>query len=333
MGGKSAFLVAGGAIAGVAAAAFGLAKTAANVGDELLTLSEKTGISVEELSALKFVAEQSDTNIGTLANGLKFLSKNMVDAADKNSGVAKAFSALHVETRNSDGSLRDVNDVLLDVADRFSEMEDPALKTKLAMELFGKSGAELIPMLNQGGAGIEALMEKAEELGLIMSTETAKAGDEFNNSLNALWSSVKALGVSVGGELLGPLTVTMDFITAIAVPVIKGLGGIISTAISIVLEFAAGFTAVYLAATKLTDALGITEGASKGAYEVMERLHKSSNEWANKADKAFTSIFTGSDKSDKSLKKLGKTKDEHTKITDKQVQAELESGKAKDEEK
>lgn len=332
MGGKNTFLITGGAIAGVAAAAFGLAKTAANAGEELYELSQKTGISVEELSALKFAAEQSETNIHSLANGLKFLGNNMVEATDKNSKAALAFRALQVETKNTDGSLRSTKDVLMDVADRFTEMEDPALKSKLAMELFGKAGVDLIPFLKNGSIGIEELIEKAKELGLIISTETAVASDAFNDSLDALVKTLKSLAIQAGTPLLEPFTKVFDFIAIVGIPFVKGLVIILDGLIAGVYSTAAGFTSLWYASAKLTDSLGITDGAAQTAYDTMMKFSDESDKWKSHAENTFKAIFTGTDKSNEALKDLGKTKEKHTKITDKQVQAELESADAKKEE-
>lgn len=152
-GGGNIFLGATAAIAAAGAAVFALAKTTANAGDKLNDISEKTGVSVEKLSLLKFAAEQSNTNIEALAGGLKFLGKSMMDAQDKNSAAADTFKALQIETKNLDGSLRPMDDVLLDVADRFQDLTDPALKSTVAMQLFGKSGVDLVPFLNQGAKG------------------------------------------------------------------------------------------------------------------------------------------------------------------------------------
>jgi phage-related minor tail protein len=83
--------------------------------------------------------------------------------------------------------------VLLDLADTFQAMPDGPRKTALAMELFGRSGAELIPFLNQGRDGIEALQAKMRDLGLEMNTNTAKAAEAFNDALAAVGYAIQGL--------------------------------------------------------------------------------------------------------------------------------------------
>lgn len=333
MGGKNTFLVAGGAIAGVAAAAFGLAKTAANAGDELFALSEKTGVSVERLSALKYAAEQSETNIGDLTTGLKFLGKSMVEASvDADSKAAVAFRALQIEFKNADGSLRPLNDILMDLADRLSDMHDPALKSTIAMELLGKAGVNLIPFLNQGSKGINTLTSAAETFGMIISTETAKAGDDFNDSLKTLVSSLTALAVQAGTPLLKPFTDLFNLLSAIGVPLIKGLSAVLNSALAGAYGLATAFSAVWYASAKLTDALGITKDMAQTAMDWMMKFSKQNEESTAAANKAFISIVSGSDKVDKTTKDLIKTKKEDVKITDAQVQKSLESADAKKKE-
>lgn len=170
-----------------------LARSAIEAGDAMAKLSKQSGLSVATLSALKFAADQSETSIEELAKGIRFLSRNAVESA-------KDFEAIAVATRDSQGNLRKVDEVLLDVADRFARMPDGIEKTELAMRLFGKSGADLIPFLNQGRAGIQELMQEAQRLGVVMSEDFAKAADSFNDNM----AKVKAGGASLLQGVIAP---------------------------------------------------------------------------------------------------------------------------------
>lgn len=192
---------------GSAAGAIGLSvRSAIDTGDSFNKLSQKTGIAVESLSALAYAGTLSDVSIEALATGIKKLSVNMNEAAVSTSGkAAEAFKALGVSVKDSSGALRGSETVLADIADQFAGMKDGAGKTALAVALFGKAGADLIPFLNQGSKGIAELTAEAEKLGLIMTGKTAKAAEEFNDNIKKLSLSTAALGRSITADLIGPL--------------------------------------------------------------------------------------------------------------------------------
>lgn len=192
---------------GAAAGAIGLSvRSAIDTGDSFNKLSQKTGIAVESLSALAYAGTLSDVSLESLATGIKKLSVNLNEAATATGGkAADAFRVLGVSITESSGALRSSESVMSDIADRFAGMKDGAVKTALAVALFGKAGADLIPFLNQGSKGIAELTAEAEKLGLIMTGKTAKAAEEFNDNIKKLSLSTAALGRSIAADLIGPL--------------------------------------------------------------------------------------------------------------------------------
>lgn len=189
-----------------------LVKGAIDSADELNKLSQKIGISVEALSTLQFAAQLSDVGLDTLKTGLKGLSANLTEARAGLGEGAAIFQALGISVEDAAGNLKSSDTILLEIADRFASFEDGATKTALAVKLFGKSGMDMIPFLNQGSSGIRALMQEAERLGLKLSTETAQAAEAFNDNLTALKASSSGLGITLATELLAPLRVVTDAI-------------------------------------------------------------------------------------------------------------------------
>jgi hypothetical protein len=189
-----------------------LVKGAIDSADELNKLSQKIGISVEALSTLQFAAQLSDVGLDTLKTGLKGLSANLTEARSGLGEGAALFQALGISVEGTAGNLKSSDTILLEIADRFASFEDGATKTALAVKLFGKSGMDMIPFLNQGSSGIRALVQEAERLGLKLSTETAQAAEAFNDNLTALKASSSGLGISLATELLAPLRVVTDAI-------------------------------------------------------------------------------------------------------------------------
>ncbi|MDP2026452.1 hypothetical protein [Sulfuriferula sp.] len=191
--------------------------------DNLGKMAQKVGIGVEALSALKYSAALSDISLEQLGIGLTKLSKNMlsveqgtanaIQAIDglgvsAKGGAAAAFNQLGINVEASKGHLKSSEQVLIEVADKFVKMHDGALKTALAMQIFGKSGADLIPLLNQGGAAIKAQREEAERLGIVISTDMAKASEEFNDNMTRLKAASEGAKISLVKDLIPSLTET-----------------------------------------------------------------------------------------------------------------------------
>ena len=193
---------------GVAVSVAGLTamvKSAINTGDALDEMSQRVGVSVETLSVWKPAAEQSGVSGESFEKGLRKLSTTMLEAATGSEDAARGFSAVGVEFKNQDGTLRATDQVLLDLAERFKAMPDGAEKTALAVQLFGKSGAELIPFLNQGRDGINELAAEMQALGVQMSSETAAQAGNFNDALDKLKLATTSIGNQIIASLLPAL--------------------------------------------------------------------------------------------------------------------------------
>lgn len=177
------------AAAGVAAAAAlsPLVKSSIDAADEMGKMAQKSGVSVEALSRLNYAAKLSDVSLAGLGGGMRKLSQNMLAVAQGGAGpAATAFKALGISATNLDGSLRAPDQVLADVAEKFASMENGATKTALAVAIFGKSGADLIPMLNSGRDGLAAMANESDRLGLTLSQNTTRAAEGFNDNLTRL---------------------------------------------------------------------------------------------------------------------------------------------------
>lgn len=193
---------------GVAVSVAGLTamvKSAIDTGDALDEMSQRVGVSVETLSVWKPAAEQSGVSGESFEKGLRKLSTTMLEAATGSEDAARGFSAVGVEFKNQDGTLRATDQVLLDLAERFKAMPDGAEKTALAVQLFGKSGAELIPFLNQGRDGINELAAEMQALGVQMSSETAAQAGNFNDALDKLKLATTSIGKQIIASLLPAL--------------------------------------------------------------------------------------------------------------------------------
>jgi len=193
-----------------AAAITALTAKAINFADELNDISHKTGVSAETLSAWAYAAEQSGTSIDALSAALPKFSKNVAAAADETSKQSQMFRALGIDVKDAQGNLRKVEDLIPEVADRFKALNNETTETALAMELFGKSGAELKEFLENGSSGLRSLTDRAAELGVVIGNDTVAAADEFKDKLSDLKAIALGFGLDVAAKLLPALNDTVD---------------------------------------------------------------------------------------------------------------------------
>lgn len=191
--------------------------------DEIFKASQRSGIATETLSKLKFVAEQTETSFEELTTGLKFLAKNAFEASQGNKELLATFNDLGISIEDADGNLRSVDDILLQAADKFSTLNNETEKTALAIKLFGRSGASLIPVLNLGADGIERLSKRAEQLGLVLTGENAKAIDEFDDAMKEIKASVGGVALIIANTLLPALKNMVDFIRDGILPILENM--------------------------------------------------------------------------------------------------------------
>ena len=203
-------LAAGATALGVAvtAAAAGVLKLTMDIAaqaDEIAKHSTRIGVTVESYQELSHAMELSGGSIGETSSAIRRLSGNMLDASQGVSTAVDAFACLGIETATAAGGLRSVDDVLADIADEFSDMENGSLKTARAMELFGRSGAALIPFLNQGSEGIAEMRQEAHDLGLVISDETAAAAEALNDDVTRLRGVAGGFAREIATELIPTL--------------------------------------------------------------------------------------------------------------------------------
>jgi len=148
--------------------------------DNLGKASQKVGVTVEALSALKFAGDQSGVAFDSLESALGKFNKNLVTVGDTTSEVGATLRQFGVTTADTTES------AFTKIANGFAKIPDSAGKTAKAIEIFGKAGADLIPLLNEGGDGLEAFRKRAEELGLVLSQDVVNRITSFNDSMAEL---------------------------------------------------------------------------------------------------------------------------------------------------
>jgi hypothetical protein len=226
-------------------------------GDKFNDLSQRTGVSVESLARFNKAATTSGTDIDSVGKALGKLSKGMFEMDGKGNKTGDALNALGISAKDAAGNLKTADQVTLEIADKFKAMPDGVEKTALAMQLFGKAGAEMIPMLNEGGAAIESLSVK-------MTGAFAEKADEYNDKLAMLGGKVGALATGITVALLPALDATVTVLTLVVDGFAK-LPGPIQAIVGGLALLAVSFTVLAPIVASVLTVLGAFQGLAIGA--------------------------------------------------------------------
>lgn len=242
---------AGVAIAGaMTAAAVAIGKTIDQF-DAMGKAASRMGITVEALSRLEYAARLSDVSTETLSTSLRRLGQVQIEVARGSKEQASLFRQLGVAAVNSAGGLRDADVVLRELADRFATMPDSAEKTALAVKLFGRSGAELIPLLNLGAKGLEEYARRSDEVGYTLDSKTTDAAQRFNDKMSEVRMAVEGMWRQAMPPLIDKLDDMADTLNSDATR--QGLATV-----------AQGLASIAVAAVNATAAIGNLAGKYTG---------------------------------------------------------------------
>lgn len=212
-GSVSTTTLAAAAGAGGAVLAMGksMAGTYEQAAKETLKFQRLTGATAEDASRLRVVAQQSGLGVDQLSAAFVRLSKNADTSAGK-----RALDQLGVSLKDANGKALPLKDQLRALSDGFSKSGDAALKNKAALALFGKSGADLLPLLNRGSKGIDELTKKADKLGLTMSDKDLQQVKDYIKAQRELSLAFEGLRMQVGREVFPVLAGQMKIAAGVA---------------------------------------------------------------------------------------------------------------------
>lgn len=197
---------AGGAVAGLIA----MTRSAINTADEMTKAAQSIGIGVEELSRLRYAADLSGISFQGLQSSIGILNRNMSGLSEAGGTATKAFEQMGIATRNADGSLKSSTAILKEMADVFQTMPDGAQKSAIAMAVLGRSGAQMIPLLNGGSEALAHLTDEADRFGIVIDEQTGRRAEAFNDNLTRLQGTLGALAMKIAADMLPHLVSFTD---------------------------------------------------------------------------------------------------------------------------
>ena len=202
--------IAGLGIAAVAATLTSMARAAVDNADAMNEMAERTGIAGSELSKLDYAAKMNGTTLENVEKALTKVSVKALDAATGNKAAAATFDALGISVLGLDGQLKSSDVLLQDVADVLSTVQDRTTRTALAVELFGRSGAELIPLMEN----MRDAKTEAERLGIVVGDDFQKSAAEFNDNIDRMGFLAKAFATDLANTVIPTLNRFMTELTA-----------------------------------------------------------------------------------------------------------------------
>lgn len=199
------------AVAGVAAVAVGrLVQEITQLGSQLLVTAERTGRTVEDLSGLRVAATLSNTSIQDVQASIRFLNRLLAQASGGSSAAEKRFQALGVEFRNTEGKVKPLAQLMGEIGDRLSEVEDASERAGKAQLVYGFSAARAIPLLGQSAEAQARLTAEAKAYGGFISEDFARQADRFTNNNARIGFILEGLKIQIGGPIVKVLNVLAE---------------------------------------------------------------------------------------------------------------------------
>lgn len=206
------------AVGGAITAALGVAvKSLANAADVVDDTAKRTGLTVEAVQELGYVAKMTGSNLATVEVALRTMQKGLTDSGTESAAFTSALETLglslaELRAMNPQAQFDALSQAIAGVA-------DPSQRAGLAMTVFGRAGTALLPMLAEGADGIAKLKDEAHKYGYVMSQEVAEAGSNFNDNLDRLKGSLGGLAQQVVAGLLP----TLNSLVKCAADVVAGI--------------------------------------------------------------------------------------------------------------
>ena len=257
----------------------GLTVKAGKTADDLNTMSKVTGIGTEELQKYKLSADLLDVSVDTIAKSQTKLKRSMLSAQQGSKNMTDAFNTLGVAIVDSNGHLRDQEDVFSDAIKSLGKMTNETERDAIAMQIFGKSASELNPLIEDNGETFQKVADIFKQNNLeIVDQETIDKANEFQDSLD----TIKAMGMAtlstIGMQLAGYLAPAMEKISEVLgkvfgwlsqldpqvlmiIGIVAGVIAVLSPLLITIGKIATGISAIM----GLMSTLGVSLGAIGGA--------------------------------------------------------------------
>src|SRR5581483_7444066 len=202
-------------------------------GEQLRVLAMKTGMTTEQGAGFLLALKDQGVNADTASVALTRFAKGLQGVEDATDGAVpggkttlEVMRDLGVTANDAAGRQRSLVDVLGDVADKFKELPDGQEKTARAMQLFGKSGADMLPVLNLGKEGLEEAEAAAKKYGLALSADNVAQIHKFAMAHKDMDGAIEGVRLKLAVGLMPALTKTIEWLTEGTTHLLDFVGGL-----------------------------------------------------------------------------------------------------------
>lgn len=200
--------------AGTTAVATGLSALtlkSALAADDLNTMAKQSGFSTADIQKWQYATDLIDVSIDDIVKSAGKMKKNMISTS---STTVAAWNQLGIKVKDSNDHLRDSTTVFYETLTALSKVQNETERDTLAMTIFGKSADSLAGIVDDGGAALQELADKAEKAGVILSQDTLDGANALNDKVDTLKATVKGFAGKVGSELAGRASQALDVVGA-----------------------------------------------------------------------------------------------------------------------
>jgi hypothetical protein len=200
--GKTIATMAAGAVVSLGLLSTAYADTTGAIGD----MAERTGATRVRFQELSYAAIQTGATGEAVADAFRKMTLTVGQAAKGDKGLTEMFQGLQINLKNANGELK-TSDELFDMfVNRISRIKNPALQATAATKIFGRGAADLLPLIRLGTMGIAELSEQAHRLGVVISDDAVRQGEEFGDTLDNLKAAGRGVFYTIAGQLVPALS-------------------------------------------------------------------------------------------------------------------------------
>lgn len=250
------------AVTGAGAGLMALTTKSAEATDRIDKMSQKIGLSKKGFQEWDFIMSQSGGSVDGLQMGMKTLVGKMDEASQGAGKGAETFSKLGLSVTDSTGQMKSQEQMFEETVASLQGMEDGTEKARLATELFGRQGSELMPLLNGATGSVEEMKQQAEDLGLVLSDDAVDAGAAFTDVMDQTQRMLASVTTTIGVSLMPVIQSFLEWVMEY-MPQIKKVFGVV---------------------------FGIMETLVTGFVDVLGTLISWLQTWFNENEEVLTSI-------------------------------------------
>lgn len=233
--------------------------------DRVDDMSKQIGLSKKGFQEWDYIIKRFGGNIEGLKMGMKTLVTQTINANSGNKAAIANFQKLGISIKNNNGQLKNQEQLFEEVVAKLQKYPDGVAKAKLANDLFGRSGADLMPMFKENATAISELKTEMEKLDIVMSDEQIEAANTCSDNLETIQRGFGVITMSLGNELIPTvnelaktLISNMPQIKATVVPVFKAVASAVKFVIeniNVLLPVASGLLSTFLAYQGISKAI------------------------------------------------------------------------------